>query len=222
MGGPWPMKATIHSRPSAVSLKVWLRETTCEVDITRYSAMIPVQSVCSIQRALKCARREFKLYLFTEVYYVTLHTSLVSFVCEWMFQSEINFNGFPLLRSREQRTLCREHVNRNIVHARSSLLTSWLSDSGVLNKRDMQKYAERGVRGLELEPLGYIMCHSPVRKHYSTVSKSTTIPGRKIGLLMFACHSCSICTACVNALMMDRVCANRVRRGMQIHTLTGR
>ncbi len=33
------------------------------------------------------------------------------------------------------------------------------------------------------------MCHSPVRKLYSTVSKSTTIPGRKIGLLMFACHS---------------------------------
>ncbi len=30
-------------------------------------------SVCSIlQRAIKCARREFKLYLFTEVYYVTL------------------------------------------------------------------------------------------------------------------------------------------------------
>ncbi len=27
MGGPWPMKATIHSRPSAVSLKVWLHET---------------------------------------------------------------------------------------------------------------------------------------------------------------------------------------------------
>ncbi len=33
-------------------------------------------SVCSIQRALKCARREFKLYLFTEVYDV--HSS----VCE--------------------------------------------------------------------------------------------------------------------------------------------
>ncbi len=27
MGGPWPMKAIIDSRPSAVSLKVWLRET---------------------------------------------------------------------------------------------------------------------------------------------------------------------------------------------------
>ncbi len=26
MGGPWPMKAAIYSRPSAVSLKVWLRE----------------------------------------------------------------------------------------------------------------------------------------------------------------------------------------------------
>ncbi len=27
MGGPWPMKPAIYSRPSAVSLKVWLRET---------------------------------------------------------------------------------------------------------------------------------------------------------------------------------------------------
>ncbi len=72
------------------------------------------------------------------------------------------------------------------------------------------------------EPLGYIMCHSPVRKLYSTVSKSTTIPGRKIGLLMFVCHSRSVCTACVNALMTYPVCADRVRRGMQIHTLTGR
>ncbi len=46
--------------------------------------MIPVQSkrICSIQRALKCVRHEFRLYLFTEVYYVTLHTYL-SFVCVW-------------------------------------------------------------------------------------------------------------------------------------------
>ncbi len=78
--------------------------------ITGYSAMIPVRSerICSIQRALKCARCEFKLYLFTEVYYFTLRASLVSFACvwrrctaqirEWMFQSEVNFNGFPLLR----------------------------------------------------------------------------------------------------------------------------
>ncbi len=28
MGGPWPMKAAMYSRPSAVSLNVWLRETT--------------------------------------------------------------------------------------------------------------------------------------------------------------------------------------------------
>ncbi len=27
MGGPWPMKAAMDSRPSAVSLKVWLGET---------------------------------------------------------------------------------------------------------------------------------------------------------------------------------------------------
>ncbi len=28
MGGPWPMNAAIYSRPSAVSLKVWLLETS--------------------------------------------------------------------------------------------------------------------------------------------------------------------------------------------------
>ncbi len=27
MGGPWPIKPAIYSRPSAVSLKIWLRET---------------------------------------------------------------------------------------------------------------------------------------------------------------------------------------------------
>ncbi len=30
MGGPWPMKAAMDSRPSAVSLKVWLRETRAQ------------------------------------------------------------------------------------------------------------------------------------------------------------------------------------------------
>ncbi len=34
--------------------------------------------------------------------------------------------------------LCREHANRNTVHTRRSLLMSWLSDSGVLIKIDMQ------------------------------------------------------------------------------------
>ncbi len=28
MGGPWPINPAIYSRPSAVSLKIWLRETT--------------------------------------------------------------------------------------------------------------------------------------------------------------------------------------------------
>ncbi len=33
MGGTWPMKAAMDSRPSAVSLKVWLRETIIFVHI---------------------------------------------------------------------------------------------------------------------------------------------------------------------------------------------
>ncbi len=44
----------------------------------------------------------------------------------------------PCSGSKEQWTLCREHVNRNTVHARSALLTSWLYESGVLTKRDMR------------------------------------------------------------------------------------
>ncbi len=47
------------------------------------------------------------------------------------------------------------------------------------------------------------MCHSPVRKLYTTVSKSTTIPGRKIGLLMFVCHSRSVCNSISDYVYMD-------------------
>ncbi len=75
---------------------------TQEVDITGYSAMIPVRSerIYSIQSAYKCARRGLKLYMFTEVY-----VSLVrgwrrgaEQIHEWMFRNEVNFSGFPLLR----------------------------------------------------------------------------------------------------------------------------
>ncbi len=52
----------------------------------------------SIQSAYKCARRELKLYI-SEVYDVTL---VCAWRCcaahEWMFRSEVNYNGFPLLR----------------------------------------------------------------------------------------------------------------------------
>ncbi len=40
------------------------------------------------------------------------------------FRNKVNFSGFPCSGSREQWTLCREHVNRNTVHAWSALLTS--------------------------------------------------------------------------------------------------
>ncbi len=66
--------------------------------------MIPVRSerIYSIQSALKCARRELKLYIFTEVYDVTLVRAwrrCAAQIHEWMF---------PCSGSREQWTLCRE------------------------------------------------------------------------------------------------------------------
>ncbi len=78
-----------------------------------YSAMIPVRSerIYSIQSALKCARRELKLYIFTEVYDVTLVRAwrrCAAQIHEWMFRNEVNFSGFPCSGSREQWTLCRE------------------------------------------------------------------------------------------------------------------
>ncbi len=77
----------------------------------------------------------------------------------------------------EQRTLCREHINRNTVNARSSLLTSWLSDSGVLTKRKMLN-----MRGLELGTAGlHRMSFRNMRKFYGTVNKITTILGKNIG-----------------------------------------
>ncbi len=87
------------------------------------------------------------------------HTSLVSFVCVWWrwrsanpwinqwinkFRSEVNVNGFSCLGSREQWTLCREHVNRNTVHSWNFLLMSWWSESGVFKQQRHAKCAERG------------------------------------------------------------------------------
>ncbi len=57
---------------------------------------------------------------------------------------------FPCSGSREQWTLCRKHVNRNTFHVRNTRLTSWLSESGVLTKRNMQNMQRGGARGLEL------------------------------------------------------------------------
>ncbi len=75
--------------------------------------MIPVQSerIYSIQSALKCARRELKLYIFTEVSDVTLVRAwrrCAAQIHEWMFRNKVNFSGFPCSGSREQWTLCRE------------------------------------------------------------------------------------------------------------------
>ncbi len=146
----------------------------CEVDITGYSAMIPVWSerIYSIQSALKCARRELKLYIFTFMHLadafiqsdLQLHSGYtscvpwesnpqpfalltqcsttephrntevydVTLVCAWRrCAAQMNeWMDFPCSGSREQWTLCREHVNQNTVHAWSALLTSWLSEYG--------------------------------------------------------------------------------------------
>ncbi len=75
--------------------------------------MIPVRSerIYSIQSALKCARRELKLYIFTEVYDVTLVRAwrrCAAQIHEWMFRNKVNFSWFPCSGSREQWTPCRE------------------------------------------------------------------------------------------------------------------
>ncbi len=194
--------------------------------------MIPVRSerIYSIQSALKCARRELKLYIFTEVYDVTLvraRRRRAAQIHEWMIWNKVNFSGFPCSGSREQwtpcreqwtpcreqwtlcreqwtlcreqwtlcreqRTLCREHVSRNTVHARSALLTSWLSESGVLTKRDMQNMQSGGARGLELrtsvlvEHLHYFIIYTLSKyKSNATLPELTDpIRARLTGLMM--------------------------------------
>ncbi len=46
--------------------------------------------------------------------------------------------------SREQWTLCNDNVNWNTVHARSTLLMSRFSESGVLTKKEMQNMQSGG------------------------------------------------------------------------------
>ncbi len=51
MGGPWPIKPAIDSRPSAVSLKVWLRETTRKV--IKAALKLCVHVICYIWVTLR-------------------------------------------------------------------------------------------------------------------------------------------------------------------------
>ncbi len=83
-----------------------LLERKCPAKWTSgYSSMIPVRSerIYSIHSALKCARRELKLYIFTEVYDVTLVRAwrrCAAQIHEWMFWNKVNFSGFPCSGSR--------------------------------------------------------------------------------------------------------------------------
>ncbi len=126
----------------------------CEVDITRYSAMIPVRSE-RIPFIVHWSVRDVNLNCIYLQTYIMSHSSVREDVAQRKSINEcsevkLTSTDFPCSGSREQWTLCREHVNRNTVHARSALLTSWLSESGVLTKRDMQNMHSGGARGLEL------------------------------------------------------------------------
>ncbi len=119
-----------------------------EVDITGYSAMIPVRSecICSMQSALKCTRREFKLYIFTEVYDVTLvrvWRHCTAQFHEWMFWSEENFNGFPLLRELGAMDAVLGQCQSEHGKCTELLMSRW-SESGVINKARHAKYARGG------------------------------------------------------------------------------
>ncbi len=132
-----------------------LFERKCPAKWTSHDIPPWFQFEYSIHSALKCARREFKLYIFTDVSYMMSHSSVRKDVAQRKSMNEcsevkLTSADFPCWGSREQWTLCREHVNRNTVHSWSALLTSWLSESGVLTKRH-EKYVERwGARtGIE-------------------------------------------------------------------------
>ncbi len=57
MGGPWPMNAAIYSRPSAVSLRVWLCETSTYV-------------INWLTSTILCVKKSTKLVLCNKTLYV--------------------------------------------------------------------------------------------------------------------------------------------------------
>ncbi len=118
------------------------------VNITGYSAKIPVQNerIRFIKRALKCMRREFKLYLFTEVYYATLvvrySSSWSSLLTSWS-------------RGLELKTVFNQHIssycpNMTLYNAALKWIILWkhytksvLLDLYVKKKYFSQRVAER-------------------------------------------------------------------------------
>ncbi len=86
---------------------------------------------------------------------------------------------------------CVGSMSIGTVHAHSSLPTSWLSDSDLLTKRDMQNMQSGGLEDWNWEPLCYIMCHLLMRKHYSAVSKYYN--ARKEDRVVDVCLSFLLC-----------------------------
>ncbi len=124
-------------------------------------------------RALKCARREFKLYLFTEVYYVTLHASLVSFVCRWrrcrLWRRANPWMNVPKW-SKLQRispshgvgsnghcvgTICQSEHSSCTELTSNELMMIWIR---CVNKERHAKYAERGYARTGIENRSSKLC----------------------------------------------------------------
>ncbi len=124
---PWlplsPGPLPLHG-PGPSSLPLLRPRSACGVDITGYSAMIPVRSE---------------------------HITFEVHISVWGMNSNSIYQRYMMSHSSAPEYV--DVVNRNTVHAWCALITSWLSESGVLTRRDMQNM-QGGCWGLELRTAG--------------------------------------------------------------------
>ncbi len=96
MGRPWPMKAEIYSRPSAVSLKVWLRDTTETVlnqfhpwlGLNLYALTYLLKLLTSdyyTSKAFNCVMKPCKILLLLLLLRPSLWTGCFASWCFWCF-----------------------------------------------------------------------------------------------------------------------------------------
>ncbi len=138
--------------------------------------MIPVSKRMYIfhSKCIKVCKTWIKIVIYLQRYMMS-HRPCVKTLRSanpWMnVLNKVNFSGFPCSGSKEQWTLCREHVNRNTVYAwmrTSNKLIIWIR---CVNKERHAKYAERGGTRTGIENL-WSTSHLKDGAFYSKVSPS--------------------------------------------------
>ncbi len=111
MGGPWPMNVAIYSRPSAVSLKIWLGETNDNLDLVDFLQQLPLCPLLIIKYILSIKVYRYKLN-FSLINLKETHTS-------FQIQVITDPNSELMQRIYSEPSCCKKHQIMSCSHVKA-------------------------------------------------------------------------------------------------------